>query len=73
MDIDIVLRAGMDIPETEADIWWGGIGCFYWVDKHLSLYIFNDFGTFRFGRMNDFVTRQSTWHLRSSVGLQLRF
>lgn len=70
MDIDIVFRLGMDIPQMEADIWWGGLGYYYSIDKHLSIFLFCDFGTFRFGRMNDFVTGQNTWNPRFSIGLQ---
>lgn len=71
LNADITLRVGMDIAEIEADSFWGGIGVFYHVDKHLSLYLFDDFGTFHFGRTNDFVIDQSTWHMRCSVGVQL--
>lgn len=72
LDVDIVLRAGMDISQLEADIWWGGIGVYYQVDKHLSLYLCDDFGTFHYGRMNDVVVNQSTWHWRFSLGVQLQ-
>ncbi len=69
--IDMILRLGMDLYETEADRFWGGVGFIHRFSRHMAVTFSTDFGTFYYGRQHDMITGVDSWHLRTSVGVQV--
>lgn len=65
---DIAFRLGVDLGGPEADTFWGGMICIYHINRHLSLTLAADYGTFQYGRMNNFISGTKVGNLRSTIG-----
>ena len=66
--IDMRARLGFDFSGVEADNFWGGIGWNFWISKHVSLTFGADFGSFRYGRMENALMGNKMWGGRLTLG-----